>query len=81
MQSKEIELRDEQLRFLKETILALEQEKDTLAAQTAHWKGKVKQMSTEIANYNTTVVQKIYDENQELLAQVAELQQKLEAVS
>lgn len=46
MQSKEIELRDEQLRFLKETILALEQEKDTLAAQTAHWKGKVKQMST-----------------------------------
>ena len=38
-------------------------------------------MSSEIANYNATVVQKIYDENQELLAQVAELQQQLEAVA
>jgi chromosome segregation ATPase len=81
MQSKEIELRDEQMRFLKETILALEQEKDSLAAQSAHWKNKVKQMSAEIANYNATVVQKIYEENQELMAQVADLQQQLDAVS
>ena len=79
MQSKEIELRDEQVRFLKETILALEQEKDSLLAQHAHSRAKLKQMAAEIANYNTTVVQKIYEENQELLRQLAALQEQLEA--
>ena len=58
------------MRFLKETILALEQEKDTLASQNAQWKVKLKQMTAEITQYNTNVVQKIYEENQELLRQV-----------
>lgn len=71
MQSKEIQLRDEQVRFLKETILALEQEKDNLASQNAQWKIKLKQMTAEITQYNTNVVQKIYEENQELLRQVS----------
>jgi chromosome segregation ATPase len=80
MQSKEIELRDEQVRFLKETILALEQEKDSLANQNAQWKAKLKQMAAEITQYNTTVVQKIYEENQDLLRQVADLELQLEIV-
>ena len=59
------------MRFLKETILALEQEKDNLASQNAQWKLKLKQMTAEITQYNTNVVQKIYEENQELLRQVS----------
>lgn len=75
MQSKEIELRDEQVRFLKETILALEQEKDTLLAHNVHSKARLKQMAAQIASYNINVVQKIYEENQELLRQLTDLEQ------
>lgn len=38
-------------------------------------------MAAEIANYNTNVVQKIYQENQELLSQLSELEEKLEIVT
>lgn len=73
MQNKEIELRDEQIRFLKETMLALEQERDVLFSQNGQWKIKLKTMAAEITQYNANVVQKIYEENQDLLKNVQQL--------
>lgn len=45
MQSRDLELKDEQVQFLKETILALEQEKDSLAHQNHQLKSKLKTMA------------------------------------
>jgi prephenate dehydrogenase len=38
-------------------------------------------MAAEIAQYNANVVQKIYEENQDLLKHVAELEEQLEATN
>ena len=45
VQSRDLELKDEQIRFLKETILALEQEKDGLAHHNHQLKMKLKTMA------------------------------------
>jgi len=42
-------------------VLALEQEKDSFAHQNNQLKNKLKIMAAEITNYNSTVVQKIYN--------------------
>ena len=70
IQNKELELKDDQIKFLKETILVLEQEKDALAHHNHTLKQKLKTMANEINNYNTNVVQKIYEENQNLSATI-----------
>ncbi len=71
-QNREIQLKEDQIRFLKETILVMEQEKDQILNQNSQLKARLKTMASEIANYNTTVVHKIYDENQLLLKRVEE---------
>jgi len=43
--SREVELKEDQVRFLKETILALEQEKDTVMHQNHQLKNKLKTMA------------------------------------
>lgn len=53
--------------------MALEQERDVLFGQNAQWKIKLKTMAAEIAQYNSNVVQKIYEENQELIRNVQQL--------
>lgn len=58
------------MHFLKETILALEQEKDAVVHQNCQLKHKLKTMANEITQYNANVVQKIYNENQQLNAEV-----------
>lgn len=73
-----MELRDDQIRFLKDTILALEQEKDAVLHQNHQLKQKLKTMAAEIANYNTNVVQKIYEENQQLTEDCKTLREELE---
>jgi hypothetical protein len=50
----------------------MEQEKDQILNQNSQLKARLKTMASEIANYNTTVVHKIYDENQLLLKRVEE---------
>jgi len=65
-------LKEDQIRFLKETILVMEQEKDHIFNQNSQLKARLKTMASEIANYNTNVVHKIYDENQLLLKRVEE---------
>ena len=70
IQSRDLELKDEQIRFLKETILTLEQEKDSVAHHNHQLKTKLKAMAGEISDYNANVVQKIYQENQELIDNV-----------
>ncbi len=71
-QNREIQLKEDQIRFLKETILVMEQEKDQILNQNSQLKARLKTMASEIANYNTNVVHKIYDENQLLLKRVEE---------
>jgi uncharacterized protein YoxC len=72
-QSRDLELKEEQVRFLKETILAMEQEKDCLAHHNHQLKQKLKTMAAEITNYNSSVVQQVYRQNQELLQAVEQL--------
>lgn len=62
-------------------MLALEQERDVLFGQNAQWKLKLKTMAAEIAQYNTNVVQKIYEENQELIKNVQQLEDELEVIA
>lgn len=54
-------MKEDQIRFLKETILVMEQEKDQILNQNSQLKARLKTMASEIANYNTNVVHKIYD--------------------
>lgn len=76
VQCRDLQLKQEQVRFLKETILALEQEKDAIGHQNHQLKVKLKTMASEIAQYNTSVVQKIYQENQELIQETATIREE-----
>lgn len=58
-------------------MLALEQERDVLFGQNAQWKLKLKTMAAEISQYNANVVQKIYEENQELIKNVQQLEEEM----
>ena len=50
--------------------MTLEQEKDSVAHHNHQLKNKLKAMAGEISDYNANVVQKIYQENQELIDNV-----------
>lgn len=58
-----MEIKEEQIRFLKETIDTLEEERHEADSSRQILKNKLDIVMQEVAQYNQTVVKKIYSEN------------------
>lgn len=70
-----MEIKDEQIRFLKDTIQSLEDERDEANRIRNTLKNKLDVVMSEVSQYNETVVKKMYTENEEMHSRLDEVSQ------